>query len=329
MVCGNALALAIYLMPPIRRHVWADVLIYRSPVNVTGACQTQLVTYLDAQLARYRASLEAAGLGRRADVLCEVALPSIRLVAHGQIDAIATGVSRLGGSPDLPSDVPWPSDGDGTPLSFIAQLDMRQMAAHDAEGTLPRSGLLSFFYAAASQRAWGFDPADRGAWAIIYTADGAAVRPREVPGAVPAEGRFVAVGLSADLEFTFVPWESFAIESLAVTREEIRIYADVLPSGDPVIHRLMGHPDPVQGDMQLECHLAANGVYCGDASSSRDPRAARLRPGAADWRLLLQVDSQDEAGMMWGDVGRLYYWIRQEDLAAGQWDRAWLILQCG
>jgi uncharacterized protein YwqG len=132
-------------------------------VNVTGACQTRLVTYLDGQLARYRADLEDAGLGRRADVLCEAALPSIRLTADGEIDAMATGVSRLGGSPDLPPDVPWPADDDGMPLSFIAQLDLPQVAVHDAQETLPRSGLLSFFYAAASQRAWGFDPADRGA----------------------------------------------------------------------------------------------------------------------------------------------------------------------
>jgi uncharacterized protein YwqG len=114
------------------------------------------VTYLDAQLARYRAGLEDAGLGRRADVLCEAALPSIRLTADGEIVAMATGVSRLGGSPDLLPDVPWPADDDGTPLSFIAQLEMRQMAARGALETLPRSGLLSFFYAAASQRAWGF-----------------------------------------------------------------------------------------------------------------------------------------------------------------------------
>jgi len=298
-------------------------------VNVTCVWQTQLVTNFDARLAGCRTGLDAAGLGQWADALCEAALPSIRLVAGGQVDATVTGVSRLGGSPDLPPDVAWPADGDGTPLSFIAQLDMRQLAAHDAEGILPRAGLLSFFYAAASQRAWGFDPADHGAWAVIHTAGGAPAGPREAPGAVPAEGRFAAAGLSADVELTFVPWESFAAENLGMSREEIRAYARALPSGDGPIHRLLGHPDPVQGDMQLECQLATNGLYCGDASGYRDPRAARLRPGAADWRLLLQVDSQDETGMMWGDLGRLYYWIRQEDLTARRWDRTWLILQCG
>ena len=36
-----------------------------------------------------------------------------------------------------------------------------------------------------------------------------------------------------------------------------------------------------------------------------DPRAASLKSGAARWRLLFQVDSEDASGMMWGDVGRL------------------------
>ena len=29
-----------------------------------------------------------------------------------------------------------------------------------------------------------------------------------------------------------------------------------------------------------------------------------------------------------GDVGRIYYWMPSEDLAARRFDRAWLILQC-
>ncbi len=200
----------------------------------------------------------------------------------------------------------------------------------DAQLTQYRAGLdaaLSFFYAAASQP-WGFRPSDRGSWAVIRTADLAAVTPREPPGAVPAEGRFAAVGLRPDTELTFVPAESFTAVSLGLTRDESRPYYRVLPGGRGTIHRLLGHPDPVQGDMQLQCQLVSNGLYCGDASGYQDPRAAGLWRGAAGWRLLLQVDSQDGTGMMWGDAGRLYYWIRHEDLIAGQWDRTWLVLQC-
>jgi hypothetical protein len=101
------------------------------------------------RLATYCSRLDAAGLSRYAHSLSEAALPSVRLVADAQIDPATVGASRLGGSPDLPADLPWPVSDDGTPLSFIAQLDLEETAAHDAEGILPKTGLLSFFYEAA------------------------------------------------------------------------------------------------------------------------------------------------------------------------------------
>ena len=39
------------------------------------------------------------------------------------------------------------------------------------------------------------------------------------------------------------------------------------------------------------------------------------------WRLLLQVSSDDEIGLMFGDMGRLYVSIREDDLAPGRFDR--------
>jgi uncharacterized protein YwqG len=38
--------------------------------------------------------------------------------------------------------------------------------------------------------------------------------------------------------------------------------------------------------------------------------------------------AEEAAGMMWGDAGRIYFWIRREDLLARDFDRSWLILQC-
>ena len=31
---------------------------------------------------------------------------------------------------------------------------------------------------------------------------------------------------------------------------------------------------------------------------------------------------------MWGDLGRLYYWIREQDLRRQAFDASWLVLQC-
>jgi uncharacterized protein YwqG len=32
--------------------------------------------------------------------------------------------------------------------------------------------------------------------------------------------------------------------------------------------------------------------------------------------------------MMWVDTGRIYFWIREQDARAGDFSKAWMILQC-
>jgi hypothetical protein len=68
------------------------------------------------------------------------------------------------------------------------------------------------------------------------------------------------------------------------------------------------------------------GLYCGDASAREDPRAVTLSRGAADWQLLLQLDSEPEpAEMLWGDAGRVYFWMRAADLRSIRPEAAWAI----
>ena len=80
--------------------------------------------------------------------------------------------------------------------------------------------------------------------------------------------------------------------------------------------------------MSLECQLVSNGVYCGGPEGYQDPRVPMLESGAKDWMLLLQVDTDDKAQMIWGDVGTLYYWIRRQDLENRDFDKVWMIFQC-
>ncbi|WP_328996642.1 YwqG family protein [Kribbella sp. NBC_01245] len=235
------------------------------------------------------------------------------------------GASRLGGRPDLPAKTAWP-DWDGVPLAFIAQIDLADTHSFDAEGALPARGLLSFFYETETA-VWGSDPKDRGGWAVLFTPPGAQLVRREPPSGLSVGGRFEALRLRPVPTFTFVPCESAEFEALEISPEDAFTYSGVLDRlGDEppaVVHRLLGHPDPLQGDMQLMCQMASQGF-----DGYQDQSQVGLTEGARDWRLLLQVDSQPEIGMSWGDAGRLYFWMHKDQLADQEWSASWVALQC-
>jgi uncharacterized protein YwqG len=238
--------------------------------------------------------------------------------------------SRMGGLPALPADMAWP-EWKGEPLAFLCQLDLHEIPQDCARNGLPASGVLYFFYN-QEQQTWGFDPKDKGSWQVAYSA-----RPSQECVERPAPA-----GLSSDYVYpekylmfaaleTLPDWQDARIDALKLNDTQADEYIDMCSAvfqGEPA-HHLFGYPNPVQGnDMELECQLVSNGLYCGDASGYHDPRAKQLENGRSDWLLLLQLDSDDAAGMMWGDCGMLYFWIRQSDLAAARFDNSWMILQC-
>jgi uncharacterized protein YwqG len=101
------------------------------------------------------------------------------------------------------------------------------------------------------------------------------------------------------------------------------------PFDELIAHQILGHPRPVQGDgMELECQLATNGIYLGGPEGYQDPRRAALEASAKDWKLLLQLDTDDDTGWMWGDVGTLYFWIREQDAARADFSKVWMVFQC-
>ena len=113
-------------------------------------------------------------------------------------------------------------------------------------------------------------------------------------------------------------------------REGARVPAEVAEAPGtaryPPIHRLGGVPHEIQNPMEAECELARRGEDPLALSYSRQQEVAE--EAKARWGLLLQVDSDDAAGTMWGDAGMVYYWIRDDDLAARRFDRAWCVMQC-
>ena len=60
----------------------------------------------------------------------------------------------------------------------------------------------------------------------------------------------------------------------------------------------------------------------------KSSRALELEDARKNWRLLFQVDIDEDLGAMWGDSGMLYFWVEAQDAAKGNFRNVWVILQC-
>jgi len=260
-------------------------------------------------------------MSRFADDLVPLLRPSVRLIACGERKP---GTTRLGGHPDLPPHIDWPIRA-GRPLSFIAQLDLPEIAPLDEQGLLPAEGMLWFFYDAARQP-WGCDPLDRDAWRVIHAPSASLQRTRP-PKNLGRGLVFDACALELRSEMT-LPGCYFNVRDREIPLHAFEWYDELRDQlkteSRESIHRLLGHADPVQNDdMEHYCQLGLHGIDYQQAEEY--PIISRA---ASEWILLLQVDTEEATGWMWGDVGRIYYWIRRSDLAARNFDNMWLVLQC-
>jgi uncharacterized protein YwqG len=234
--------------------------------------------------------------------------------------------SKFAGSPLLPGKIPWPTLGPRqVPLRFIAQLHLADLPSLTSI-PLPLDGLLLFFY--ADSTGGSFNPISIGSERVIYLPqDQIPQTPSEPP---PQKLPYINSSLDFASEWT-LPSDPHEY-GIDIPRHSSKAYSQLLQDlygESPTIHRLGGHSQPIQYDMRLEAQLATNGISAGDASKYDDARRIALQEGVADWQLLLQIDTdEDGPGWMWGDVGRLYFWARRQDLAQRNFDKVWCCEQC-
>ena len=235
------------------------------------------------------------------------------------------GKSKIGGQPELPANWEWPNDEKGNPLSFIGQINLEELKMFGLKD-IPESGLLSFFYS-GTQESWGFDPKDKDSFKLIYTSEPKGLIKYDFPNDLDEYSRFTENIIEFKQSISLPNWEDERV-SAVLNEKEMDAYLNIWDH-DNFIYKFLGYSNNIQGQMELECELVTNGLYLGDAGGYNDPRAKELEKNADDWTLLMQIDSDHEnTGMMWGDSGMLYFWIKTEDLKNQNFNNGWCILQC-
>lgn len=221
---------------------------------------------------------------------------------------VAIGSSRMGGFPDFPPTLIWPADNNGTPLAFIAQLNLKEIHPFDQDQLLPDKGVLYFFFD-GDQGMGGYAANEKHLFRIIYfDGNDDALEPvKDYPENFPEPGQFWPCSFTYTREM-FLP-DRWSKEYAFMTPEEKELFFSKVYPG-AYINKTLGIPDILQGnDMPYLCQK----VY---------PESAE-----EDWVLLLQVDSNEQACMNWSDAGRIYYWIRKQDLEKRNFDNCWCVMQ--
>lgn len=233
--------------------------------------------------------------------------------------------AQLGGEPELPAGQAWPEwDGYG-PLSFIASFDCARIAI---EGFgLPKSGRLLFFYfdGQVDDEEETVDVGTQGGARVLYVPAGAEVERRQTPAPIkPYQRQLLRAGtvatapepggarIAAVFGDRAARGPGHPLDAAAFTEA---VYDELSVS---VCHQVGGYPLSVQRPVEFE---AAEAEVPGGSGRVEYREADR-------WLLLAQIDSDDASGMMWGDVGTLYWLIQEPDLAAGRFDRAVFTWQC-
>ena len=157
--------------------------------------------------------LEQSGFAAAADQIERLALPCLDILHVGSGHEAPLGASRLGGAPDLPTDVVWPTAPSGALLSFYGQIDLAEPELAALDSGLPGEGLLSLFVGA-------FDAAlEPAPVAVILSPAGSALQRRPSPAPPEAfddehTARLNPVMVSFEKRLSFPPLDHAAADSL-------------------------------------------------------------------------------------------------------------------
>lgn len=283
-------------------------------------------------MARTREELrrELSGLGppEAVEVLMALARDCILLRRERCDDAdIPIGASKIGGAPDVPPDFVWPQ-GVYDPMSFLAQIDLAEASPLDPTGLLPKTGLLSFFYEFHAVLHQG-SMEDSRYQRVIFTHGDVSLERHALPEKLYHPSRVPEWWPPGSAE-TYQP------ESAAFHACRVRLDRLVMP---PVggSHTLAALPFP-EGNEPDEVRNMATEWHSASFSWFGNLPPAHQMFGHQHWIqydyeepgevLLLQIYSDEDAGIMWGDAGALYAYIAEKDLRRMDFSRVRMTWDC-
>jgi uncharacterized protein YwqG len=245
------------------------------------------------------------------------------------------------------------------PLIFLGQIFLEEVPHYGNFPNLPSSGILYFFWDCLRYPP-GWRSSSKGSCQVVYIKDISELETLSFPwDAIKKFRSETEIQTNTPrCSLTFEPsWslsnyletileemgddnqgdsiiDSYTQESLEEIPygfpeidESTVLIKDHSSNGKPM-HLMFGSPMEMQNPMEEMCQLSFHGFDALEYDVDCDSEVAHLKEGVKDWQLLLQLDSDDNLDLMWGDSGMLYFWIRKQDLERHDFSNVWCEMQC-
>lgn len=233
--------------------------------------------------------------------LLKTSMPFIR-AKTGKECPLKPWQSKIGGLPYMPLNMTWPAAPDGQSLFFLAQINFSEVPALHP---FPAKGILQFFISDDDLYGMDFDDGENpDTFRVVYH-----------PEVITDEKALNKKPVLRDYEEDLLPHHPDESYPLVFSTEE-----SVAPVADFRFYQHFGTDffrqfGEKEWDVMAEYERAvrATGHRIGGYAyfTQDDPRRAE-----DPMLLLLQLDSDEVADLMWGDMGVGHFFIREKDLAA-------------
>ena len=249
------------------------------------------------------------------DTLRGLALRSVALATTEPDDYGTVGNHRIGGLPDLPADMAYPTftnhEGARKGYLFIAQLNCADLAPH--QDYLPRSGLLYFFITGQESI--------RGL--VLHVDDTAGLQS--------------ASALSLDDDFfddddgLYLPYRVDAAAWISVppfySTASYALGGGALDGLEEETDLTEALTDDVRDAAPVEPVHAVNSYVFKQHDTPQIEAADKLKGRPEDFVVLLRVSSDSNPGFNFWDAGEIYFVIHKSDLARGDFSNVYCGLE--
>lgn len=223
--------------------------------------------------------------------------PEVRMnLSRVSDSSIKVGKTKVGGSPDLPEQMNWPTNAQSDSLSFLAQINLGEVRRFKpVVDYLPEEGILYFFYSTESKDC-RYQPSPESCFRVFYANKTSALKKKETSSVKHIGNKYSSCQVGFEKAYSLPSWNYGYIKEYASEAEDcayeagsfMEAYMDIRGALNGDRTKMFGNADEIQGEF-----------------SSKNE----------DWLLLFQLSSESAARMEWNDSGLIYFWIKKTDLA--------------